>query len=861
MSPRPLVMLASAILVVAAPSVVARTMSVVVDSTLGDPAHHGLAKFEEAVRARGWKIERVPSAKGASGDAIVCVALPGTLGSWSFAPRLEKTLDEPEALAVKKFSSGGKPAVLFVGADDRGLMYALLEAAGSITAAPDATLPLDAIREIEERPTIRDRALSVYTMNRAHWESRFYDEDYWKRYFDLLAASRFNRYLLIFGYENGGFLAPPYPYFFDTPGFPGVQMVGITPGEQRRNLAALNRLIDLAHERGITVTLGIWDHIYRAGVQTGGTDWVDEFKGRTIPNSVEGVTTENLNEYTKASLRELLARVPEVDSMHFRVHEESGLKPEEMVDFWTDVFNDFHKVKPGIMVELRGKNTPDAVIDTALALGVDLRIETKHWMEQMGLPFHPMHTNPPDQMNRRHGYADFLRYPQRYQMTWRLWTGGTLRVLLWGDPDYVRRYGANTALYDSPNWDVQEPLATKMEAQRPDMPTFDLMPAKYRYYDYEFERYWPFFTLWGRLGYNPATPTDVWQREFRRRFGDAAPHIEAGLQHASQVLPRIVASVYPYSGFPTTRGWPERQSLGASLEHYADNEATDVELFENFAHAAERILSGGATAMVTPDATSRWFDATADAVLASVRAAEAATGDKRDNEFDSTITDLKILAQLARFHARRSLAAVHYNLFLKGQRKAELLAATAGEKEAIAAWRELVRVAGDRYAFDLAMGARNHDLCGHWRDELAELETNLAKLEAQAAATPDDAVVATAWSPATDGDRLPPEVECERVTTAPVGEPIRIVARATDPSGVRSLRLRYRHVTQYEDYLTIDMAPTGRSDEFAATIPGNFVIPKWDVMYFIEAIDDAGNGAMWPDYNREPPYVFVNLQR
>ena len=50
-----------------------------------------------------------------------------------------------------------------------------------------------------------------------------------------------------------------------------------------------------------------------------------------------------------------------------------------------------------------------------------------------------------------------------------------------------------------------------MEAQRPDAVPFALMPAKYRYYDYEFERYWHFFQVWGRLGYNPATR--------RRRLG------------------------------------------------------------------------------------------------------------------------------------------------------------------------------------------------------------------------------------------------------------------------------------------------------------------------------------------------------
>jgi hypothetical protein len=446
-------------------------------------------------------------------------------------------------------------------------------------------------------------------------------------------------------------------------------------------------------------------------------------------------------------------------------------------------------------------------------------------------------------------------------MTWRLWNGGTSRILLWGDPDYVRRYGATAALYDSPNWDVQEPLATKMEAQRPDFETFDLMPQRYRHYEYEFERYWQFFKLWGRLGYNPETPSDVWQREYRRRFGEAAPHVEAGLERASRVLPMIVAAVYPYSLFPTTRGWAERQSLGPSLPEYADNEGSDVELFESFARAAERILEGGATPKVTPDATSRWFEATARAVLDSVRAAESAVGERRSNEFDATITDLRILAQLARFHARRSLAAVHYNLFLRSQRPAELSAAARLEREALGEWRELVAISSDRYAFNLAMGACSKNLCGHWRDELAMLEANLTKLEAQSGATEQAPTTEPIWAPRTDGDLTPPVVEHDRILSAPVGSPLRVVARATDPAGVRSLTLRYRHVTQYENYATLAMQPTDRPNEFAATIPGEFLEPQWDAMYFIEAIDAAGNGTMWPDFQREPPYVFVKLQR
>jgi hypothetical protein len=32
-------------------------------------------------------------------------------------------------------------------------------------------------------------------------------------------------------------------------------------------------------------------------------------------------------------------------------------------------------------------------------------------------------------------------------------------------------------------------------------------------------------------------------------------------------------------------------------------------------------------------------------------------------------------------------------------------------------------------------------------------------------------------------------------------------------------------------------------------------------MYFIEATDAAGDGAIWADFRREPPYVFVKVRR
>ena len=99
--------------------------------------------------------------------------------------------------------------------------------------------------------------------------------------------------------------------------------------------------------------------------------------------------------YTKAALKKFLQEVPHLDAIQFRMHDESGLKNgQEMEDFWTRRLSADEGSGGKIRFEARAKEFPDELIDRALEVGVDLRISTKYWMEQMGLPFHPTHIHP-----------------------------------------------------------------------------------------------------------------------------------------------------------------------------------------------------------------------------------------------------------------------------------------------------------------------------------------------------------------------------------------------------------------------------------------------------------------------------------
>jgi hypothetical protein len=840
-------------------------ISIVTDKTPGFVISHGLTKLTEALQAKRITFEKVGSVLEARGKIVIITGLSRGDGEASRIVKTESVIvpQVPEALKIWKTEWQKKHVWVISGFDDRGLMYGLLDVADRIGWSSDSKSPMSEVREITEQPDVSERAISIYTMNRAYWESRFYDETYWTRYVDMLSQNRFNTLVVIFGYENGGFLAPCYPYFFDVEEFPDVKMVGITPQEQKRNLETLNHLIKMAHERGISFTVGIWDHIYRGGVQGGGIPGTKDEPDKPVPGLVWGVTGDNLTSYNKTALAKFVRLVPELDAIQFRMHNESGLKREEQDSFWSDVFTKIKETAPDLRLDLRAKELPESVVQSAINIGVKFRITTKYWMEQMGMPWHPTQTNP-EKSPRRQSYADMLRYPQQYKMHWRLWNGGTTRVLLWGDPEFARRFAESSHLYNGDGYEVNEPLATKMEAQPHDAKPFDLLNAQYRYYDYEFERYWHFFQVFGRMGYNPKTSSDVWQKEFEHRFGPkAAPLVETALHKASWILPRIVASCYPYSYFPTTRGWAEKQRLG-DLPSYARAAGSDLRQFANFDEEAQILLEGGETAKILPSMTSRWFEQTSAEINDLVMKAENAIGTGQNKEFNSTITDLKILSNLALYHARRIPAAVSYRLFERTNDISALDEAISNERNAIDAWRQIVTAAGDVYTYDLMMGVRVADLCGHWKDELVLLEKGLANLEQKRR---DFKAVGTVKSApkykiaaSPNNDNLF-KISHQPVVSAPAGKPITVSIKVTALAGVKWVRLLYRNVNQDVEYLTLPMQPSGEKDTYRVTIPAEQINPKWDLMYLIEVMDRNGKGIIYPELDKETPYVIVNLIR
>jgi hypothetical protein len=324
------------------------------------------------------------------------------------------------------------------------------------------------------------------------------------------------------------------------------------------------------------------------------------------------------------------------------------------------------------------------------------------------------------------------------------------------------------------------------------------------------------------------------------------------------VLPRIVAASYLYQNFPTTRGWAEMNRQG-SLSQYANEDGSDIQQFMNVRDEAKSILAQTDTAMRRPEETSLWFARTADAILADVAQAGKSIGDRAPNEFRSTVTDLRMLAGLARYHSFRLLAGVSYNLYKNTGDLSTFDDAIASERHALEAWKQMVDAAGDVYNKNLAFGAHAVGFSRHWEEEYSLLGRDFEKLLAERTqATPKPGAIHLTPR-AAQADAPVARLSSNRIVTP--GRDYVVSAAVTALGGIKSVRLRYRHLTQIEDYQTAEMTLDTKSGQYTGRIPASFIDPKWDLMYFVEVIGNNHAGRMYPDADSETPYVVATVQR
>jgi len=92
-----------------------------------------------------------------------------------------------------------------------------------------------------------------------------------------------------------------------------------------------------------------------------------------------------------------------------------------------------------VRVDLRYKGLQQATIDAAAEAGLDVTVSTKFWSEHFGLPYHPTVVDSHWAADR-YSFGALLKKPRNFHVTYQLWTVGSQRVTLWGDPEYAARF-------------------------------------------------------------------------------------------------------------------------------------------------------------------------------------------------------------------------------------------------------------------------------------------------------------------------------------------------------------------------------------------------------------------------------------
>ncbi len=457
-------------------------------------------------------------------------------GDVSVSVRPEKSKE-----AYRISSKGGKVSI--VGSDPVGAMYGAFQFAEQLQNSGNAAWNTNS----SGKPFLPDRGLNLFLTLPWNYEKHdtdfdvaaltnpnrwwFQNDDYWTTLLDLMAKSRLN-WLDIHGTWDISVTNAPnlYAYFVSSPSFP---LVGVPNDVKATNLARLNKVVTMAHARGIRVSL----MAYEAGL-----------KIPQNPNPPYQATEENVYKYTREVVEQMIRGVPGLDAIGFRIGE-SG-KSESFFKCY------------GQAVKLSGRDIPlvtrswitrrQRVLPLARA-SKDFTVEIKYNGEQWGAPY-PVAGGRMATWNS-YSFEDYLsdsgdasknaktwpgwpaegggKWPSNpYKVVWQVRANGTHRIFPFYNPDWVRRSISAMKIGTASGYTIEGE-----DAYYPKSQDYYLANPKDKYVDWIHQRDEMYWMTWGRLGYDPTTPDSVFDTKVANWFGPQGQQIADVWKEASKVIP------------------------------------------------------------------------------------------------------------------------------------------------------------------------------------------------------------------------------------------------------------------------------------------------------------------------------------
>ena len=805
------------------------------------PLQRALAELKQALSAAGYRVLRRERIEQAGKGELCIVAADGTSQAtpgFLAAAGLSRP-PVADSFALFETAIAGRRAIVALGADARGLTYALFDLTDRVLMQS----PL----EIEE-PVLKRRSNQVRSVMRQFVSETldkpwFYDRTMWPRYLSMLATQRFNRFHLAFGlgYDalknvEDSYLLFLYPFLLAVPGY-DVRATSLADAERDRNLATLRFICEETVACGLDFQLGVWMHGYQL---------IDSPRAKYL---IEGLTAENHALYCRDALTATLKALPAVSSVALRIHGESGVA-EGSYDFWKTVFDGVARCGRTVEIDLHAKGIDAKMIDIALATGMPVNVSPKFSAEHLGLPYHQADIRPSEiptasQVGKglmslsegqrsftRYGYADLMRDDRRYSVRPRVFAG-TQRILASGNAAAGTAYARAFQFCGMTGADLMEPLTCRGRRGSgiPGTRRSGYLSARMEpKYDWEKYEYW--YRSFGRTMFDPDSDPGGFQMPLSK----SARALQSALENASRILPLVTSAhsesaacdlYWPeiYWNMPLASEAPAVFFDAPSPKTFQNVTALDPQMFSSCSEFAGELL-GARSGKYSPFEVALWLEKFAAAAEIGLKVA----GKPKSVDALRTVIDAEIQVVLARFFAAKLRAGVFCAIHDRSGDRESLATGLTAYRTARAHWAKIIERTKGIYASDLSVSDRFTER-GQWSNRLADIDADIAALEAKlasAAAGADSNLlktmieVVTARPPLT-ATHMPPAGFTPKQVVA-----LEIAAARK----LTSALLWYRHVNQAERWISTEMIADGGA--YRAAIPAVYTDSPYPLQYYFE---------------------------